>query len=100
MLNYYVDQKCFQKEAILVLCDELEGWVGVGAREHWLPLSVPCKLLSPGNGPRSRDALKGTAVSPLPAGMKGRGSFWRGAFQRPGCPCLSQLELEAVSLLC
>ena len=31
MLNYYVDQKCFQKEASLVLCDDLEGWVGVGA---------------------------------------------------------------------
>lgn len=67
---------------------------------HWLPLSVPRKLLSPGSGPRSRDALKGTAVSPLPAGMKGRGSFWQAGFQRPGCPCLSQLELEGASLLC
>ena len=56
------------------------------ARVHWLPLSVSHKLLSPGNGPRSRDALEGTLVSPLPAGTKGRGSFWRGAFQRPAVP--------------
>ena len=30
MLNYYVDQKCIQQEASLVLCNDLEGWHGAG----------------------------------------------------------------------
>ena len=51
------------------------------ARVHWLPLSVSHKLLSPGNGPRSRDALEGTLVSPLPAGTKGRGPSGEGLFR-------------------
>lgn len=63
-------------------------------------LSVPLKRPSLAMTPGLRGALKGTALFPLPAGRKSRDLPGRGLPVRPGCPFLSQLELEGVSLLC
>lgn len=57
-------------------------------------------LLSPGSGPRARGALKGTALSPEPAGRKSGGLPGGGLLAQPGRPCVSQPELERLSLLC